>query len=205
ANKVGAQFDQMIAYLAADNQSVLRRDSTPTERLSLRHDAIGLVFRTWQTKQDSIREQLVANEVMRQSMPSIERLELQCVFDESGSGQQVRRWTGIRSPHTVLDYRIPSGFAASPPGTVIAPVNGLVAAIAAPPPSALPVGFVATSSKPNRVLGYVEICGPLGPDTGFVGFEIRHAFERAFLMSRAAVEQTYNAEEWPTEYLGISV
>jgi hypothetical protein len=211
-NKVEPDFDAMVDYLAADEQSVLRRESAPESfssewsgRLSLRHDAIGLALRAWQATEESVRLQLVSSDVMRQCMPRIERLELKCAFDESGSGEQVRRWVGIRSPQTVVDYRIPYGFAVSPPGRVIVPPEGMVADVADAVPSVLPVRFVEKASNPQRVHGYVQIGGTLGPETGFVGFEVRQRFERAFLMSRSAVEQAYAHEEWQTEYVGIYV
>lgn len=211
-NKIQAHFDDMIDYLAADDQSVLRRiavsefpSSTLIDRFSLRHDAIGLAFRAWQTRRDTFRQQLVADDVMRHFMPRVDRVELRCGFDESGSGEHVRRWSGVHSPQTVVDFRIPYAFTVSPPGKVILPTEVTVNATEAPALSALPVRFVETASSPHSVRGYIEICGVLGADSGFVGFEVRQRFERGFLMSRAAVDEAYGEEEWRTEYAGISV
>ncbi len=60
-------FEGMVAYLADDNQSVLRREMInrlgarePIECFSLRHDAIGLVLDRWRTARESFRHTIGA-------------------------------------------------------------------------------------------------------------------------------------------------
>lgn len=209
ANKVGAQnVDTVLAYLAADEQSVLRRDrrasSDSTELYSLRHDAIGLVLSLWRATRDSYQKELVFKDGIREYMPSVDTIEQVCTLDTSGSGTQVRRWLGVSSRQNVVDYRIQYAFGVSS-GRVIVPPEGIVTAIAEPSPSALSVRFVEQDRQPDSLTGYVEICGRLDATTGFVGFEVREGFELAFRMSRAEVEAEYTNDLWKTEYIGIFV
>ena len=187
--------DRMLAYLADDERGILRRDAiadpasgTVVERFSLRHDAIGLILSQWRTQRETYQQELVFKDGIRVFMPGVDEIQLTCSFDETGSGAHVRRWIGLRSRQTVLDFRIPYSLGVSPPGRVGALV---LTSLDQPQPSALPVRFVVEESHDDRLRGFVEIQGQLGANTGFVGFETRHPIERAFYMKREDIEKGY--------------
>jgi hypothetical protein len=201
--------DRMLAYLADDERGILRRDpiadpesGTVVERFSLRHDAIGLILSQWRTQRETYQQELVFKDGIRVFMPGVDEIQLTCSFDETGSGAHVRRWIGLRSRQTVLDFRIPYSLGVSPPGRVGALV---LTSLDQPQPSALPVRFVVEESHDDRLRGFVEIQGQLGANTGFVGFETRHPIERAFYMKREDIEKGYARELWKTEYAGVFV
>jgi Novel STAND NTPase 1 len=210
ALKVGAtHFDDMIAYLASDDQSVLRRDRVPdpvtlqpVERISLRHDAIGLALRTWTTSREAYQQEMVVQAGIRTYMPSVDEIVSVLTFDEAGSGTHLRRWNGMRSTQKVVDFWLPYGFRVSPPGRIVVPEGGIVAPVEG---SVLPVRFIEQALTEDRIQGTVELAGTLGPDTGFAGFEIRQGFERAFCMTRAEATAAYGEMQWTTEYATIFV
>lgn len=206
------EVDDMLAFLASEERSVLRRDRKPgaapgsvITEYSLRHDALGLVLSAWRSERATYRHRLALSDAISHSMPSFKSLELQCEFDASGSGSIVRRWLGLTSRQTILDFRIPYGFFVESPGRAAIPPGGLATAIGPPTPSALPARFVNEGSQPDRTLGAIEVTGRLGPATGFVGFETRQLFERGFRMTRAAVADAYKDVDWTTEYVSVFV
>jgi len=132
---------------------------------------------------------------------TLDRLELETIIDDTGAGQNERRWIGVRVTQSIVNLSIPFRLRLNSPGAKISPPE-----IDALPDSPLPVGFVASGGSSDDVVqGAIVLMGSVDPDTPHVGFRVVQRFEKAFCLTRKEAELAYQNDTIKQEYASAAV
>jgi hypothetical protein len=149
-------------------------------------------------KQKEATHQAV-RDVATRAAYEVAEFEAVTTFDESGSGEHVRKWIGIKASQSVTNLKIPCKFNFSPGAKSKRPV------VEELPNSLLPAHFEVTLEANTRIEGHVVLDGLITPDTGYVGFCVRQTFEAGFVMTKEEALDRYKGSDWRTEYAASSV
>jgi len=127
-----------------------------------------------------------------------ESFEATATFDETGSGEQVRKWLGVRSLQDTINLKIPCRFRFSIGAEAATPEAREL------PGSVLAVHFEesgrSVSETDLTIDGNIVIDGPIGPNTGYVAFYTKNHFQHTFCMTREEALEKYRNQEINLEY-----